>query len=649
MELTVNEKILTSICNDNNVEIIEYLNSVIDEELLKDNPDCDLIDECINTIYELENSDEYAPALRIALTSESIKKLVNPTRTSWKRLNLALRVAIVAAIIATSTFTVNAAVVAITGVNLIEKFTNTITEYFNNNDNNEDKGNLNKVVYAPVTTTTTIKGASNLEDTKISPSEINSVTTTDKVELNGSTTKQKYKPINTTEKVTQPTDPYKKPTEKVEFTGIRAEFKDFKTAYIYGEELSYNGLTIYAEYSDNSEQVVPLSKCAYSKNLDMNKTTDYTLSVTYKGCTVKADITVRPDEATRFSDVCNNKEYDYLKTKKGAYITAYKGTSKSIVLDNVDGEKVYALTTKVFADSDIKSFSSNSIEIVYPSAFENCSSLINCNIPKATSIGDKAFKDCNSLTSFDLNDDLTKLGKFTFESSGITSLSIPSGITVIPDMLCNNCESLQNVTFNGKVTTIGQMAFNSCYELTLVKGTGYIKNVEHSAFCDNENMTFDVIPNLENIGASAFAKCESVEFGKIGSSFKSLGANAFEGCKGITEAIITKNIEVVPASCFDGVDLTKLVIENGVKRINMSAFRGFDITELTIPASVEYIGDYALYSTTLRNITIESRNVEIADMAFYKSRRTTLSVYENSTAHRFAVDNELRFNLMEEV
>lgn len=647
MELTVNEKILTSICNDNNVEIIEYLNSVIDEELLKDNPDCDLIDECINTIYELENSDEYAPALRIALTSESIKKLVNPTRTSWKRLNLALRVAIVAAIIATSTFTVNAAVVAITGVNLIEKFTNTITEYF---INDEDEGTLNKIVQVPATTKANSSySTTGLETTHSSPTSAITGTTTKEVDNEALETGQKYKPINTTEKVTQPTDPYKKPTEKVEFTGIRAEFKDFKTAYIYGEELSYNGLTIYAEYSDNSEQVVPLSKCAYSKNLDMNKTTDYTLSVTYKGCTVKADITVRPDEATRFSDVCNNKEYDYLKTKKGAYITAYKGTSKSIVLDNVDGEKVYALTTKVFADSDIKSFSSNSIEIVYPSAFENCSSLINCNIPKATSIGDKAFKDCNSLTSFDLNDDLTKLGKSTFESSGITSLSIPSGITVIPDMLCNNCESLQNVTFNGKVTTIGQMAFNSCYELTLVKGTGYIKNVEHSAFCDNENMTFDVIPNLENIGASAFAKCESVEFGKIGSSFKSLGENAFDSCKGITEVVITKNIEVVPASCFDGIDLTKLTLENGVKRINMSAFRGFDITELIIPASVEYIGDYALYSTTLRNLTIESRNVEIADMAFYKSRRTTLSVYENSTAHRFAVDNELRFNLMEEV
>lgn len=647
MELTVNEKILTSICNDNNVEIIEYLNSVIDEELLKDNPDCDLIDECINTIYELENSDEYASTLRIALTSESIKKLVNPARTSWKRLNLALRVAIVAAIIATSTFTVNAAVVAITGVNLIEKFTNTITEYF---INDEDEGTLNKIVQVPATTKANSSySTTGLETTHSSPTSAITGTTTKEVDNEALETGHKYKPINTTEKVTQPTDPYKKPTEKVEFTGIRAEFKDFKTAYIYGEELSYNGLTIYAEYSDNSEQVVPLSKCAYSKNLDMNKTTDYTLSVTYKGCTVKADITVRPDEATRFSDVCNNKEYDYLKTKKGAYITAYKGTSKSIVLDNVDGEKVYALTTKVFADSDIKSFSSNSIEIVYPSAFENCSSLINCNIPKATSIGDKAFKDCNSLTSFDLNDDLTKLGKSTFESSGITSLSIPSGITVIPDMLCNNCESLQNVTFNGKVTTIGQMAFNSCYELTLVKGTGYIKNVEHSAFCDNENMTFDVIPNLENIGASAFAKCESVEFGKIGSSFKSLGANAFEGCKGITEAIITKNIEVVPASCFDGVDLTKLVIENGVKRINMSAFRGLDLTELTVPASVEYIGDYALYSTTLRNITIESRNVEIAEMAFYKSRRTILNVYDNSTAHKFAMDNELRFNLMEEV
>lgn len=654
MELTVSEKILTSICNENNAEIIECLNSVIDEELLKDNPDCDLIDDCINTIYELDNNDEYASILRLALTSESIRKLVNPTRTSWKRLNLALRVAIVAAIIATSTFTVNAAVGAITGVNFIEKFANTITEYFNNNDeDNGDDGTLNKVVHIPATTTinaetetTTNESTTVLTTTK---QTISTSTTTTKDEIQTSTTRQKYQPINTTEKVTKPTNPHTKPTEKVEFTGIRAEFKNFKTAYVYGEELSYDGLTIYAEYSDNTDEIIPLSKCAYSKNLDMNKTADYTLFVTYKGCTVNVNITVRPDEATRFSDVCSNNEYDYLKTKNGAYITAYKGTSKNIVLDNIDGEKVYALTTKVFANSDIKSFSSNSIDVVYPSAFENCDNLTNCNIPKATSIGDNAFKDCKSLTKFDLNSNLTKLGKATFESSGIVSLSLPSGITVVPNMLCNNCESLKDVTFNGKVTTIGQMAFNGCYELTQIKGTGYIKNVEQSAFCDDRNMTFDAIPNLENVGASAFAKCESIVFGSIGESFKSLGANAFEGCKGITEVTITNNIEVVPASCFDGIDIAKLILENGVKRINMFAFRGFDITELTIPASVEYIGDYALYSTTLRNITIESRNVEISEMAFYKSRRTTMNVYENSTAHKFAVDNELRFNLLEEV
>ena len=72
MELVTSNEILSLILNDeiNNAQIIDYLNEVIDEELCKDEPDCDLIDDCINAIYELENNEDMSPTLRLALTSE---------------------------------------------------------------------------------------------------------------------------------------------------------------------------------------------------------------------------------------------------------------------------------------------------------------------------------------------------------------------------------------------------------------------------------------------------------------------------------------------------------------------------------------------------------------------------------------------------
>ena len=59
-EIKVTREILNNIYDDDKFksEVAELINSLIDEELLKDEPDCDFIDECINTLDELEN-DSY--------------------------------------------------------------------------------------------------------------------------------------------------------------------------------------------------------------------------------------------------------------------------------------------------------------------------------------------------------------------------------------------------------------------------------------------------------------------------------------------------------------------------------------------------------------------------------------------------------------
>lgn len=686
MEFTVNERTINTIISDgkSNEDIIMFLNQVIDEEFEKDEPNCDLIDDCINAIADISENAEM-PALRLVVTCNSIKEIVNPKRKAWKQLNVALRVAIIAAIIASSTFTVNAAVKLVTNVDIIGKIVHSISSFINRND---DDGELTTELFVPVTTTTTTQTTTNVGASIARPLETIEETTTQKhIEIidaeddeettqvetsitEESTIEEMTQPetctteeftteeitqtsttsqdtINTTENVTQPTDPYTEPPI-VEFTGIRAEFNSFKTAYIYGESLSYDGLKIYACYSDHTENEVPLDSCAYSKNLDMNITANYTLSVTYKGCTVKADITVRPDEATRFSDICENDDWKYLLTENGAYITAYKGNDKDISVDSIDSKPVVAITGKVFKDSDITSFSSSTLKVIYQEAFENCQSLVKCDTPNVVSIGNSAFKNDNKLVELKFSSSLNKLGTNAFEKTAITELTVPSSIIAIPDYLCNNCEKLEKVVFKGNVTEVGDMAFNSCYELKNVVGAGRIKNVGFFAFNENEQMKLDEIPKLENVGASAFSYCISVEFGRIGNSFKSLGANAFDNCEGITEVVIPSAVEVVPASCFNGVDLTALTIENGVREIKTSAFRSNDLTSITIPKSVEYIGEYALYSTKLRAITIKGMETEIAPTAFYISKRVTINGYENSSAQKFAEDNSIKFVKLEE-
>lgn len=657
MEITVNEKTLNYALSDgkSNEDIIMFLNQVIDEELEKENPDCDLIDDCINTIDEMQKDDCVAPALRLVLTCKSIKEIVNPKRKSWKQLNFAFRAAIVAAIIVSGTFTVNAAVEAITGVNVIETIKNSVSSYMNN----DEKGALTTEILVPVnesfTANATPETTTEVEEiySRWHESTVTEQTTKHIKETSGkeeSTTQNNIserEPIGTTQIVTEPTDPYTKPSG-ITLIGIKAVFDNFKTAYIFGEELTYDGLTIYAQYSDNSEKQIPLSQCSYSKNLDMNVTADYTLYVTYKACTVKVNITVRPDEATRMSKICQSGDWDYLLNDNGAYITGYNGSERNISVNEIDENNIYAVASKTFKDSDITSFSSETVRFIYPQAFENCKSLLNCNTPNAISIGSNAFRGDESLSTIRFSDALESLDSGAFESTALTELSIPEGITVIPERLCNNCQSLERVTLMGSVEDVGDMAFNACLNLKVFNGAGKIKNVGDFAFSENELMKLDVIPQLENVGDSAFAYCASIEFGDIGESFKALGVASFDNCEGITGITIPSCVEIVPQACFNGVDLTSIVIENGVKQIKASAFRSNDSASIVIPQSVEYIGEYAFYSTKLRNVRIESLTAEIAQNAFYVSRRLTLQVYENSTAQDFAVQYSVKYEFIEE-
>lgn len=63
-DLKVTKEILNSIYDNAGFrgEVAEFINSLIDEELLKSEPNCDFIDECINTLDELEN-ENYAKVI----------------------------------------------------------------------------------------------------------------------------------------------------------------------------------------------------------------------------------------------------------------------------------------------------------------------------------------------------------------------------------------------------------------------------------------------------------------------------------------------------------------------------------------------------------------------------------------------------------
>ena len=100
--------------------------------------------------------------------------------------------------------------------------------------------------------------------------------------------------------------------------------------------------------------------------------------------------------------------------------------------------------------------------------FYDCSGLTSLTIPSGvTSIGYRAFKGCSGLTSLTLSSGVTAIGKEAFYGcSGLTSLTIPSSVTEIGELAFEGCSGLTSMTIPSSVTSIGWGAFAECTGLT---------------------------------------------------------------------------------------------------------------------------------------------------------------------------------------
>ena len=287
----------------------------------------------------------------------------------------------------------------------------------------------------------------------------------------------------------------------------------------------------------------------------------------------------------------------------------------------VDGYFVYADETKTTllacsAAATGEVTLPNSVTSIGDRAFYNCSTLTSIVIPNSvTSIEAVAFYKCSSLTSITLPNSVTSIGDGAFAGcSSITSMVVERGNTIYDSR--ENCNAIietasntliagcQSTTIPNSVTSIGRHAFFYCSTLTSI-----------------------TIPNsVTSIGSSAFEDCSALTTITIPNSVTSIGDYVFWGCSSLTSITLPNSVTSIGGGAFyDCSSLTSITLPNSVTSIGEWAFyKCSSLTSITLPNSVTSIGEWAFYEcSSLNSIAIPNSVTSIGELAFYKCSALT--------------------------
>ena len=136
----------------------------------------------------------------------------------------------------------------------------------------------------------------------------------------------------------------------------------------------------------------------------------------------------------------------------------------------------------------------------------------DCMFTSNDKLGDKVFEGCSGLTSLTLPSGVTEIGKYAFKGcSGLTNLTIPACVTEIGESAFEGCSGLTSLTVPSSVTNIGYYAFKDCSRLTSLTIPSSVTWIGGSAFenCSGLTSIYVYPENLPELESGIFSGCNA--------------------------------------------------------------------------------------------------------------------------------------------
>ena len=211
------------------------------------------------------------------------------------------------------------------------------------------------------------------------------------------------------------------------------------------------------------------------------------------------------------AEALTSGDYEYTLNDDGsASITDYSGKAEALIVPaELDGHSVTSIGDKAFYDCEFLTTITlpDSVTSIGNYAFFWCTSLTAITLPDSvTTIGANPFTYCKQLTQITVSPDhptLATIDGVLFEKATQTLIcypcafttetyAVPQGIQAIGDRAFSDCESLTAITLPDSVTSIGDEAFYDCAFLTAITLPDSVTSIGENAFVAWRKLTLTV-------------------------------------------------------------------------------------------------------------------------------------------------------------
>ncbi|MDR2827854.1 MAG: leucine-rich repeat protein [Acholeplasmatales bacterium] len=283
----------------------------------------------------------------------------------------------------------------------------------------------------------------------------------------------------------------------------------------------------------------------------------------------------------------------------------------------------------------------------YYGSYSSYTNYLPANLKKVTvtntnTVPYGAFYNCSSLTSIVLPSTITVIDKKAFYNcSSLASFTIPASVTIIDNYAFSNCSSVKTFIIPSKVITIGENAFEKCVSITSITVPSTVTTISYAAFSGCSGLVSITLPF---VGKTTSSSDSAGLFGYIfGNSSNSGGTVVQQNYyqfgytnnwfpNSLRTVNITGGTTIPYGAFYNCSNITSITIPSTITSIETKSFYNCSaLTSITIPSKVTTIGNEAFrYCSSLGNVVIPSSVTTIGADAFNSCTNIKLFLEKNS-------------------